>query len=67
MTKLEEGLYSVQADMHQMQGQLDQILQVLQTNVTSSIPINIEHNLKKERKEMKKVSLFDPEWWSGSR
>lgn len=34
-----------------MQGQLDQILQVLQSNSTSSIFSNIEPNLKGEGKE----------------
>ncbi|KAK8317741.1 hypothetical protein V6Z12_A13G129700 [Gossypium hirsutum] len=52
VSKLKEGLHVVQVDMHQIHGQLDQVLQLLQKKtLTSSISSNTELNLKRERKE----------------
>ncbi|KAA3479786.1 DNA damage-inducible protein 1-like [Gossypium australe] len=46
--KVEEDLHVVQADVHQIYGQLDQVLKLLQNNLASSIPSNIEPNPKRE-------------------
>ncbi|KAH1073541.1 hypothetical protein J1N35_025869 [Gossypium stocksii] len=55
VSKLEEGMHLVQANMSQIQGQLNQILQVLQIHATSSILGNTKPNPKRVRKEYAKV------------
>ncbi|KAK5838697.1 hypothetical protein PVK06_007432 [Gossypium arboreum] len=55
MGKLEEDLYVVQVKVRQIQSQLDQVLQLLQNNVASSILRITEPNLKREEKEHTKA------------
>lgn len=55
VSKVEEGLHVVQADVHQICSQLNQVLKLLQNNLTSSIPSNTEPNPKREGKDHTKA------------
>ncbi|KAK5802644.1 hypothetical protein PVK06_030254 [Gossypium arboreum] len=48
-------MHSIHATMCQMQSQMEEMFQVLQTKVNSDIPSNTKNNIKIERKEYVKA------------
>ncbi|KAK5786364.1 hypothetical protein PVK06_041000 [Gossypium arboreum] len=58
VSKVEEGLHVVKANVCQVHGQLDQIVQLFQNHTPSSNLSNTEPNLKREgKKHAKKITL----------